>query len=223
MTDPDLIPDAPEPGSAAGSVWLWLLVVAFGLVAAAAGYSALSKSQLYWESEAAREALQGDKSRLEANIADVKQQLTQANTSKEETENALRQSRADTETALTQIGQLQTQVNELEKKRTAAAAETSQAKDARATAEDEAGRLKDELKATQAKLDGANASLGEMHAKLADAEKRLADAQRNLAETQKRLDAALADLAKAKAQRDSATPPAAAPQAETSPPAPAGP
>jgi chromosome segregation ATPase len=140
-------------------VWVWLLVVAFGSAALFGGYTALSENQLYWESETAREALAHDKSRLEANVSDLKQQLDQANAQNEATANALKQSRADTETASAQIGELQAKANDLESKLAAAEANAKQANAAKDDLSGDLERLKAELADTQKKLAAAEADL----------------------------------------------------------------
>jgi chromosome segregation ATPase len=153
--DPSGFSPGPTP------VWVWLLVVAFGAAAVFGGYAALSKNQLYWESETAREALVHDKSRLEANVTDLKQQLDQATAQKEETANALKQSRADTETASAQIGELQAKANDLESKLAAAEADAKQANAAKDALSSDLERLKVELADTQKKLAAAEADLAQ--------------------------------------------------------------
>ena len=107
-----------DPAVTAGPtpVWVWLLVLVLGALAVFGGYAAATKNQLYWESESAREALTNEKSRLAANVSDLKQQLDQANGAKDKSAAALAQSRADTETASAQISDLQGQVGDLKGK-----------------------------------------------------------------------------------------------------------
>ena len=89
---------------------MWLLVVALGGLTVYAGYTALSARQLYLEGETARLDLTQQRDRLKANVADLTRQVEQANRSRDEVENALKQSRANTEAASAQIGDLQKQV-----------------------------------------------------------------------------------------------------------------
>jgi chromosome segregation ATPase len=145
-------------------LWVWLLVVALGAATAFSAHTALTKNQLYWESETAREALVHDKSRLEANVSDLKQQIDQANAAREETANALKQSRTDTETASNQITDLQNKINDLDTKLNAAQADAKQANAAKDTVTSEVDRLKAELADTQKKLAAAQADLAQVQA-----------------------------------------------------------
>jgi hypothetical protein len=106
----------PEPHSAPIPLWVWLLVVALGAVSVYAGYQALSARQLYHEGEAVRNDLAQQRDRLKANVGDLTRQVEQANRSRSEVENALKQSRANTEAASAQIADLQKQVGDLQQK-----------------------------------------------------------------------------------------------------------
>jgi peptidoglycan hydrolase CwlO-like protein len=159
-TERDLVPS----GSGPAPLWVWLLVVVLGAATAFSTHSALTKNQLYWESETAREALVQDKSRLEANVTDLKQQVDQANAAREETANALKQSRADTETAHNQITDLQNKINDLDTKLNAAQADAKQANAAKDMITAEVDRLKTELADTQKKLAAAQADLAQVQA-----------------------------------------------------------
>ncbi|MDP1911395.1 MAG: hypothetical protein Q8K85_24105, partial [Hyphomicrobium sp.] len=134
----------PEPRSAAPApLWVWLLVVALGALTVYAGYTALSARQQYLEGETARLDLSQQRDRLKANVADLTRQVEQANSSRDEVENALKQSRANTEAASAQIADLQKQVSDLQQKtgdleRARAAAEQGAA--ATATAAKEAAQ-----------------------------------------------------------------------------------
>ena len=151
----DPLPNLPGPVP----IWVWLLVVLSGAIAIFSAHTALTKNQLYWESESAREALSHDKSRLEANVTDLKQQLDQANAARQDTANALNQSRADTQTALGQIKDLQAKVTSLEAKLTTAETNAKQASDAKEALTADVERLKQELADTQKKLAAAQADL----------------------------------------------------------------
>jgi chromosome segregation ATPase len=145
-------------------LWVWLLVVFLGAATAFSAHTALTKNQLYWESETVRDALVHDKSRLEANVTDLKQQVDQANAAREETANALKQSRTDTETASNQITDLQNKINDLDTKLNAAQADAKQANAAKDTVTAEVDRLKTELADTQKKLAAAQADLAQVQA-----------------------------------------------------------
>src|SRR6185295_11628859 len=106
----------PEPRSTPIPLWVWLLVVALGAVSVYAGYQALSARQLYHEGEAVRNDLAQQRDRLKANVGDLTRQVEQANRTRGEVENALKQSRANTEAASAQIADLQKQVGELQQK-----------------------------------------------------------------------------------------------------------
>ena len=166
--DPELDPILPpEPRSGASApLWVWLLVVALGAVSVYAGYTALSARQLYHEGEAARADLTQQRDRLKANVADLTRQVDQANRSRDEVENALKQSRANTEAASAQISDLQKQVGELQQKtgdteraRDTAEASAKEAATAKAAAEQELTSLKNQLAQVQKKLNQALADL----------------------------------------------------------------
>jgi chromosome segregation ATPase len=144
--------------------WVWLLVVACGAVALFSGHTALRKNQLYGESETARETLLAERNRLEANFRDMKQQVEQAIASRQETTNALNQSRSDTQTALGQIKDLQGKVTDLEAKLTTAETNARQANDAKTALAADVERLKRELAETQKKLAEAQAALAQEQA-----------------------------------------------------------
>jgi chromosome segregation ATPase len=158
----------PEPRSASPApLWVWLLVVALGALTVYAGYTALSARQQYLEGETARLDLSQQRDRLKANVADLTRQVEQANKSRDEVENALKQSRANTEAASTQIADLQKQVSDLQQKtgdleRARAAAEQGAAATATAAkeaAQKEVTTLKAQLAATTKKLNQALAEL----------------------------------------------------------------
>lgn len=173
--EPDLEPMLPpEPRtSAPAPLWVWALVVALGGITVYAGYSALSARQLYLEGERVRLDLTQQRDRLKANVSDLTRQVEQANRSRDEVENALKQSRTNTESASAQIADLQKQVGDLqqratdldrgradlEKARDAAAADIKAAHDARDAAAKELASVKAQLAATQKKLNQALADL----------------------------------------------------------------
>jgi len=146
--------------------WVWLLVLALGALAVYGGYTALSNYQRYYDTETLRQALARDKDRLEANVADLKQQLEQADKAKSEAEAALKQSRADTETASGQINDLQGQISAhqaklktMESALAAAESNAKQAVDAKQALEKEVESLKSRLNEIQTKLDSALSNL----------------------------------------------------------------
>jgi chromosome segregation ATPase len=162
---PDLEPMLPpEPSTGAfAPPWVWALVVGLGAIAAYSGYTALSANQLYLEGEHVRADLAQQRDRLKANIADLSRQVEQANRSRDEVENALKQSRANTEAASAQIADLQKQVGDLQQRasdaeRAREAAEAS-AKTARETIDKEVVALKAQLAAAQKKLNQTLADL----------------------------------------------------------------
>jgi chromosome segregation ATPase len=149
-------PSGPGPAP----LWVWLLVLALAVLAIYGGYTAVSNYQRYYDTETARKAIAADKDRLQANVADLKQQMEKADKARTEAENALKQSRADTKTAADQVGDLQGQLAAARDKiklleETAAAAETKakQATDAKAALEKEVEGLKSKLNDIQTKLD----------------------------------------------------------------------
>ena len=159
----------PEPRSTPIPLWVWLLVVALGAVSVYAGYQALSARQLYHEGEAVRNDLAQQRDRLKANVGDLTRQVEQANSSRGEVENALKQSRANTEAASAQIADLQKQVGDLQQKSgdlervrdsAAAAAKDAEAlKGSKEAADKEVANLKTQLAAAQKKLNQALADL----------------------------------------------------------------
>jgi chromosome segregation ATPase len=159
----------PEPHSAPIPLWVWLLVVALGAVSVYAGYQALSARQLYHEGETVRNDLAQQRDRLKANVGDLTRQVEQANRSRSEVENALKQSRANTEAASAQIADLQKQVGDLQQKSgdlerahesAAAAAKDAEAlKGAKEAADKEVANLKTQLATAQKKLNQALADL----------------------------------------------------------------
>ncbi len=161
-------PLAPEPPMAAPApLWVWILVVALGGLTVYSGYTALSARQLYLEGETARLDLSQQRDRLKANVADLTRQVDQANKSRDEVDGALKQSRANTEAATAQIGDLQKQVGDLQQKTgelerardaavAGAAATEASAKEA---VQREVATLKAQLAATQKKLNQALADL----------------------------------------------------------------
>jgi chromosome segregation ATPase len=175
MMQPDLeplLPPEPQPTNAA-PLWVWALVVGLGAISVYSGYTALSSRQLYLEGEHVRTDLAQQRDRLKANVADLNRQLEQANRSRDEVENALKQSRANTEAASTQISDLQKQAAELQQKATdldrghadlqsardAATADAKAAHEAKDAANKEVANLKAQLAAAQKKLNQALADL----------------------------------------------------------------
>lgn len=156
-----MLPPEPRTGAPA-PLWVWLLVVALGGITVYAGYTALSARQLYLEGETARLDVTQQRDRLKANVADLTRQVEQANRSRDEVENALKQSRANTEAASAQIADLQKQVSDLLQKNSdfesarAAAEATASAKEA---LEREVAALKGQLATAQKKLNQALADL----------------------------------------------------------------
>ena len=165
----------PETRTAPAPLWVWVLVVALGGLTVYAGYQALSARQLYHEGEAVRTDLSQQRDRLKANVADLTRQVEQANRSRSEVENALKQSRTNTEAASKQIAELQKQVGEQQQK-------IGELERARDTAE--AG-AKDAAALQEAK---------------AAADKEIADLKAQVAAAQKKLNQALADLKKEREQ-----------------------
>jgi chromosome segregation ATPase len=173
--EPDIEPMLPPEPRTSGPapLWVWALVVGLGAVSVYSGYNALSSRQLYLEGEHIRTDLAQQRDRLKANVTDLTRQMEQANRSRDEVENALKQSRANTESASTQITDLQKQVGDLqqratdlergrtdlEKARDAAAGEVKAAKDAKEAADKEITALKAQLAAAQKKLNQALADL----------------------------------------------------------------
>ena len=107
-------------------------------------------TQLYLEGETARLDVTQQRDRLKANVADLTRQVEQANRSRDEVENALKQSRANTEAASAQIADLQKQVSDLQQK-------SSDFENARAAAEasgKEAASAKEALAREVATLKG---------------------------------------------------------------------
>jgi chromosome segregation ATPase len=154
----------PEPRIASPApLWVWALVVGLGAVSVYSGYTALSSHQLYLEGEHIRSDLAQQRDRFKANVADLSRQVEQANRSRDEVENALKQSRANTDAASAQIGDLQKQVGDLQQQigdlsRARDAAEAA-AKSAKDTAEKEVVVLKAQVAAMQKKLNQALADL----------------------------------------------------------------
>lgn len=163
--EPDLEPMLPpEPRtSAAPPLWVWALVVGLGAVSIYSGYTALSAQQLYLEGEHIRADLTQQRDRFKANVADLTRQVEQANRSRDEVENALKQSRANTEAASAQIADLQKQVGELQQRATdlehARDAAEAAARSAKEAADKESAALKSQLAAAQKKLTQALADL----------------------------------------------------------------
>jgi chromosome segregation ATPase len=159
----------PEPHPAPIPLWMWVLVVSLGALTVYAGYQALSARQLYHEGEAVRSDLAQQRDRLKANVADLTRQVEQTNRSRGEVENALKQSRANTEAASAQITDLQKQVGELQQKSGAleraaesaatAAKDAETLKGAKEAADKEVASLKTQLAAAQKKLNQALADL----------------------------------------------------------------
>jgi chromosome segregation protein len=147
-------------------LWVWLLVLGLGALALYSGYTALTKHQLYLEGQTVLNDLTLQRDRLQANVSDLKQQVDQANKSKEEVENALKQSRANTESASAQISDLQTQVGDLQQKIASLQAAVKAADDranqavaAKDAADKELTTLKTQLADTQKKLKSTQAEL----------------------------------------------------------------
>jgi FtsZ-binding cell division protein ZapB len=139
--------------------WVWLLVVALGAISVYAAYAALSEHQLYLQGESVRVDLAQERDRLKANVADLGRQVEQANRSRSDVENALKQSRANTESASAQIGDLQGQVGQMRQK----TGDLEHARDAAASAKEalerEVTTLKGQLAQAQKKLNAALADL----------------------------------------------------------------
>jgi chromosome segregation ATPase len=181
-------PDLMAPGSHDGNPgpvppWVWLLVLALGALAGYSGYTALSKHQLYLEGETTRQELAQQRDRLQADVADLKQQLEQANRMKEDVDTALKQSRANTDAASAQIGDLQGQIGDLQQR---------------------AGSLEAAVKAAEERASQATTAKDGV-------DREMAGLKSQLAEVQKKLDAALADLAKERKQVSPTPVPAPAP------------
>jgi len=170
----DPIYDASQPPSSGPApLWVWLLVLALGAVAAYAGYKALDAHQQYLAGESVRTDLAQQRDRLKANVADLTRQVEQAASTRSEVEDALKQSRANTEAASAQIADLQKQVSglqadaaalqqkvtDLENGRSTAEASAKEAADAKDAAEKEVTALKGQLAQTKKKLDQTSAEL----------------------------------------------------------------
>ena len=156
-----MLPPEPRTGAPA-PLWVWLLVVALGGITVYAGYTALSARQLYLEGETARLDVTQQRDRLKANVADLTRQVEQANRSRDEVENALKQSRANTEAASAQIADLQKQVSDLQQKSSdfeSARAAAEAAASAKEALEREVAALKGQLATAQKKLNQALADL----------------------------------------------------------------
>jgi chromosome segregation ATPase len=162
--EPDLMTETTPPPP---PLWVWLLVVGLGVVALYSGYTALQKHQLYMEGETIRQELAQQRDRLQADVADLKQQVEQANRSKEEVENALKQSRANTDSASGQISDLQAKVGDLQQKA--------------GTFETAAKAAEERANAASAAKDAADKELATLKAQLADAQKKLKASQAELA------------------------------------------
>ncbi len=167
-TTPDnALTTTPAPdGRGPAPLWVWLLVLLLVALAIYAGYTAVANYQLYYDTDTARQALARDKDRLEANVADLQQQVEGATKARTEAENALKQSRADTQTAADQVSELQDQLAQandkivrLEGSKAAADAKARQAMDAKAALEQEVESLKSKLNEIQSKLDSALSDL----------------------------------------------------------------
>lgn len=147
-------------GRGPAPLWVWLLVLVLAALAIYAGYTAVSNYQLYYDTDTARQAIARDKDRLEANVADLQQQVESANKARTEAENALKQSRADTETASEQVSNLQSElstaqdkIKSLESAASEAREKAEQATVAKAALEKEVEGLKSKLNEIQTKLD----------------------------------------------------------------------
>jgi chromosome segregation ATPase len=172
-TDREPMVPAEQRPSAPAPLWVWVLVVGLGAISAYSGYTALSERQAYLEAEHARTDLTQQRDRLKANVTDLTRQVEQANRSRDEVENALKQSRANTESASSQIADLQKQVGELQQRATdlergrseietardAALADAKAAHEAKDHALKEVAALKAQLAAMQKKLNQALADL----------------------------------------------------------------
>ena len=161
-----MLPPEPRSGGEPAPLWVWLLIVALGGITVYASYTALSARQLYLEGETARLDVTQQRDRLKANVADLTRQVEQASRSRDEVENALKQSRANTEAASAQIGDLQKQVSDLQQKssdfenaRAAAEASGKEAASAKEALTREVATLKGQLATTQKKLNQALADL----------------------------------------------------------------
>jgi chromosome segregation ATPase len=203
MMQPDLepmLPPDPRPSNPA-PLWVWALVVGLGAISVYSGYTALSARQLYLEGEHVRSDLAQQRDRLKANVADLSRQMEQANRSRDEVENALKQSRANTESSSRQIADLQKQVGELQQK---------------------AGDLDRGQADLQTARDTATADAKTAHEAKDAALKEVANLKTQLAAAQKKLNQALADLKREREQVSPVPvgPPAGAPPAGAAPPPP---
>ncbi len=199
--EPDLepmLPPEPRTGSPA-PLWVWLLVMGLGAVAVYSGYTALSARQLHLEGEHIRTDLTQQRDRLKANIADLSRQVEQANRSRDEVDNALKQSRANTESSSRQISDLQKQVGDLQQRAT------------------DLDRGRADLEAAR---DAAIAESKTANETKESSAKEIASLKAQLAAAQKKLNQALADLKKEREQVSPVPvgPPAAAPPGGTPPP-----
>lgn len=182
--------------------WVWLLMVVLIGITVYSGYTALSKNVKLADAQTARDGLEGDKSRLEANVADLTTQLEAAKQTADQSTNALKQSRADTEAANGQISDLQAQVGDLDDKASALEKQVSDLQ-AKAAAADklqaQVDKLKSDLTAANARADAAEKSAATQKAQVES----LKAAQ---TQTQKKLEAALNDLAQAAKKVEAASP-----------------
>lgn len=193
-----MLPPEPRTGSPA-PLWVWLLVMGLGAVAVYSGYTALSARQLYLEGEHIRTDLAQQRDRLKANIADLSRQVEQANRARDEVDNALKQSRANTEAASAQLGDLQKQVGDLQQRAS------------------DFDRSRSELEAAR---DAALADAKAAHETKDNSAKEIVALKAQLAAAQKKLNQALADLKREREQVSPVPvgPPAAAPPAGAPPP-----
>ncbi|MDH4980807.1 hypothetical protein [Hyphomicrobium sp. D-2] len=191
--DPGTQPEEATQGNPA-PLWILLLLIGLGAIAAYSGYTALSKHQQHLRSEKARADLTSQRDRLKANATDLARQMEQANASRQEVENALKQSRADTEAAQAQITDLQKQVAELQnaarQKVDDAQGQLEGLKKKAADLELQTGVLEKARAAAEDALKAANAAKDALEA----------DLKGQLAAAQKRLSQAQADLKKEREQ-----------------------
>lgn len=154
-----------------GPWWLWAVVAILFGVGAYAAFLAKTSHQHLRGAEAALLDLAEDKDRLGANVADLHQKLEEANRARDETETALKQSRAETDAASALAGELQKRSTALQSEVAAAraGADASKKEVARLGAEAEranvaftqARNLQERVAALKAEADAARAETDE--------------------------------------------------------------
>lgn len=113
-----------------GPLWLWAIVLVLAGTAGYAGYLTHTAREQLASLEGAQRTLAADKDRLDANLRDARQKLEQAARTETALEAALKQSRADTETASEQVRDAQARMkslqDEIDAARKSAAASTTE-------------------------------------------------------------------------------------------------